>query len=118
MRVRFTVRSDETTPGSLGAWDGALNGWRTRHLADELEATREAAELELQFDAHGPRPLGTVPRFCDVKPAVQELRDGRWLPPVQLHAWVLTDGQWYGLVQDKDGRQRFIPGKNLRLSVP
>lgn len=119
MRVRFTVRADDDDAGKYGVWDGAVNGWRSRHLADEPEATREAAQLELQYDAHGARSPQTVRRFDNAKPAVQINRDGSWSPPGKLHAWLHTDGQWYGLVEETETRRQcFIPGKDLRLNMP
>jgi len=55
---RFKVRPD-TEAGLYGVWDGGSNGWRGRGLL-EAAAHQLAADLELQYDAHGPRPAFRV----------------------------------------------------------
>ncbi|MGZ0153760.1 hypothetical protein ACXJJ3_42290 (plasmid) [Kribbella sp. WER1] len=113
MRVRFTVRPDDDQPGRFAVWDGGTNGWRARGLADEPAATRKAAELELQYDAHGQRNPATVRQFGNHQQKVQ-IKHVEWSPPVELYAWLRTDGEWYGLVCDAAGRMTFVPGSELR----
>ncbi|MFI5736141.1 hypothetical protein ACIA49_38865 [Kribbella sp. NPDC051587] len=111
MRVRFTVRSDDGDAGPFAVWDGSVNGWRSKNFSDEAAASRAAAELELQYDAHGPRNPDTVRR----QDAPRQVQRVEWVPAGKLYAWVLTDREWYGLVcDDDDGRMTYVPGDQLR----
>jgi YD repeat-containing protein len=112
MRVRFTVRPDEDESGHLAVWDGAVNGWRSRGLADEAAATREAAALELQYDAHGHRDPASVRLLGEDQQ--QQVQRAEWVAAGRLRAWLRTDGKWYGVVEDDDGRTTYIPGDQLR----
>ena len=90
---RFKVRPD-TEAGPYGVWDGASNGWRGRGLP-EAAAHQLAADLELQYDAHGPRDAATVRRL----EAPQEVDTDTWEPGGLLDAWVFSrrDGGWFNL---------------------
>ncbi|MFD3406996.1 hypothetical protein ACFWUU_40310 [Kribbella sp. NPDC058693] len=108
---RFTVRPDDTAEGQFGVWDAAVNGWRARGIADELEATGTAAELELQYDAHGPRPADAVRRL----EVSQRVRRAEWAEG-EIDAWVRDTGtgSWYGRFRDKTGRVSLVLGNDLR----
>jgi hypothetical protein len=56
MLGRFTVRPSNDGDGTYGVWDGAVNGWRASGLTDSATAEQIEVDLDLQFDAHGPRP--------------------------------------------------------------
>jgi hypothetical protein len=66
---RFTVRRASDNPDDSdgwGVWDGAANGWRGLGLT-EHDAHATADDLDLQYDAHGPRSADTIRR---VEPAL------------------------------------------------
>lgn len=110
---RFEVRRDDEAPAAHGVWDEVANGWRARDLTEE-QAHQVAAELELQYDAHGPRAPERVRRVqppCPVQRAV-------WQAGGVLEAWVRQDGQWYGRVLDAHGRISWVPSAELRPDVP
>jgi hypothetical protein len=54
------VRPTADGSGTFGVWDGAVNGWRASGLVDEAEAHRLASDLDVQYDAHRPRPADAV----------------------------------------------------------
>ena len=109
MLGRFTVRpSDDGSPG-FGVWDGAVNGWRATGLDTEWEAQRVASDLDLQYDAHGPRAADAVRR---VDPA-QPVQRARWKTGT-LDAWIRDNGEWIGRVSDEDGHITWVPGSDLR----
>ncbi|MFG1820615.1 hypothetical protein ACGFIF_43130 [Kribbella sp. NPDC049174] len=109
MLGRFTVRPDDAADGQYGVWDGAVNGWRARGLQDELTAAETAIELELQYDAHGPRPADAIRRLEAPRPARRaEWSDG------EIDAWVREAGIWYGRFRDRDGRVSLVQAHDLR----
>jgi len=57
---RFNVRPG-TGDNDWSIWDNAANGQRGSGLSEQ-QARAEAADLELQYDAHGYRPPETVRR--------------------------------------------------------
>ncbi|MEV6286053.1 hypothetical protein [Kribbella sp. NPDC051770] len=114
MLGRFTVRPSNDGDGTYGVWDGAVNGWRASGLASDLEAERMKADLDLQFNAHGPRPATEV-RVVNPATPVQYAADWR---PGELDAWVLDAGEWLGRVRAPDGHITWIPGTALRKLEP
>jgi hypothetical protein len=110
MLGRFTVRPSNDGNGTYGVWDGAVNGWRASGLTDAATAERMKVDLDLQFDAHGPRPANSV-RL--VAPAKSVERPSGWISGV-LDAWIFEDGQWLGRVRDADGYMTWVPGSVLR----
>jgi hypothetical protein len=108
---RFKVRPD-TEAGQFGVWDGASNGWRGRGLP-EAAAHQLAADLELQYDAHGPRDATTVRRL----EAPQEVDRATWEPGGLLDAWVFSrrDGEWIGRVRSPDGTITWLRSTELRI---
>jgi hypothetical protein len=111
MARRFTVRPDDDADGQLAVWDGAVHGFRARHLPDEPTAIRTAIDLEIQYDAHGPRPADAV-RKLDPPQRVQ-VRRAEW-DDAELDTWVRDAGIWYGRVEDEDGNVRLVPRQDLR----
>jgi hypothetical protein len=111
MLGRFTVRPDDGAEGPYGVWDGAVNGWRARGLADEIEASEVAAELEIQYDAHGPRQPDAVRRLA----TPQRVRRAQWFEG-EIDAWIRDTGTgaWYGRYRDSDGRVSLVLGNDLR----
>ena len=73
MLGRFTVRPAENGSGSFGVWDSAVSGWRATDLTEQ-QAHATAADLDVQYDAHGPRPATSVRR---VEPA-QQVQRAEW----------------------------------------
>ena len=110
---RFKVRpygdNGQSDGESSGVWDGAANGWRSGPLT-EPEADELAAELDLQYDEHGPRPAATVRR---VEPAHQVVR-AAWDAEGDLDAWVRHRGQWWGRVRSSDGQFAWVLAAELR----
>ena len=108
---RFKVRPDTET-GQYGVWDGGSNGWRGRGLP-EAAAHQLAADLELQYDAHGPRDTATVRRL----EAPQEVDIATWEPGGLLDAWVFSrrDGEWIGRVRRPDGTITWLRSTELRI---
>jgi hypothetical protein len=82
---------------------------RLRQYLAEQDAHDQAAELELQYDAHGYRSAATVQR---VDPPVRVERACQ-LAGV-LDAWVRENGEWIGRVRGDDGRIVWIRGAELR----
>ena len=109
MLGRFTVRPADDGSGRFGVWDGAVNGWRAVDIDDETEAHRIASDLDVQYDAHGPRPADAVRR---VDPA-QRVEQAVWRSG-ELDIWIRDNGQWLGRVRDENGRVNWIPGSDLR----
>jgi hypothetical protein len=111
MLGRFRVRPD-SEDGPFGVWDGASNGWRGRGL-DEAAAHQLAAELELQYDAHGPRDAATVRQLDTPQPVDR----ATWEPGGLLDAWVFNkrEGEWIGRVRSADGTVNWIRRAELRL---
>lgn len=111
MLGRFTVRPDDAAEGCYGIWDGAVNGWRARGLQDELAAVEKAVELEIQYDAHGPRPADAV-RLLATPRAV---RRATWSDG-QIEAWVRDTGTgaWYAKFRDTSGRVSLVLGHDVR----
>ena len=109
MLGRFTVRPADDGSNGFGVWDGAVNGWRATGIDDEWEARRVASDLDLQYDAHGPRPAGAVRR---VDPA-QPVQQAQWKTG-KLDAWVNDNGEWIGRFSDAEGHVAWIPGSDLR----
>jgi hypothetical protein len=105
---RFNAR-----PGASGAegnwmiWDNAANGQRGSGLS-RTEAEDQAAELELQYDAHGYRDPATV-RRVDPPVPVEAFQ-----PAGTLDAWVFEKGEWIGRVRNGDDRFAWIRQADLR----
>lgn len=109
MLGRFTVRPLDDGSGRFGVWDGAVNGWRATDIDDETEAHRTASDLDVQYDAHGPRPADAVRKVDPAQPVQRaQWHDG------ELDVWIRDNGEWLGRVRDKDGRVTWIPGTDLR----
>ncbi|MEU8224078.1 hypothetical protein [Kribbella sp. NPDC048915] len=108
---RFTVRPDDQAEGCYGIWDGAVNGWRAHGLQDELIAAEKAVELEMQYDAHGPRPADAV----RLLPAPRPVRRAAWSDG-QIEAWVRDTGTgaWYAKFRDPAGRVSLVLGNDVR----
>ena len=79
-----------------------------QYLAEQ-DAHDQAAELELQYDAHGHRSADTVQR---VDPPVPVER--AWQLAGVLDAWVRENGEWIGRIRRDDGRIVWIRGAELR----
>jgi len=109
MLGRFTVRPADDESGRFGVWDGAVNGWRAIDIDSETEAQRIASDLDVQYDAHGPRPADAVRR---VDPA-QPVQRAQW-ENGELDVWIRDNGEWLGRVCDDDGHITWIPGTDLR----
>ena len=109
MARRFTVRPDDDGNGQLAVWDGAVHGFRARHLPDELTANKTAVDLEIQYDAHGPRPSENIRKL---DPPQRVLR-AEWTESC-LDTWICDAGVWYGRVEDADGTVRLVPRQDLR----
>lgn len=106
---RFKVRRDGDGPTAHGVWDGAANGWRARDLTEQ-QAHQVAADLELQYDAHGPRAPETVRRVQPPQPVARAV----WQPGGVIEAWVRQRGVWYGRVRGADGQISWVPADQLR----
>ena len=91
-----------TAPATGGA-AGAL---------DATAAHQLAADLELQYDAHGPRDAETVRRLEFPQPVDR----ATWQSGGLLDAWVLNrrDATWVGRVRRTDGTIDWIPSAELR----
>lgn len=108
---RFTVRPDDEAEGCYAIWDGAVGGWRARGLHDELTAAEQAVELEIQYDAHGPRPASAVRHLA----APQPVRRATWSEG-QIEAWVRDTGTgaWYAKFRDTTGLVSLVLGNEVR----
>ncbi|WP_433020067.1 hypothetical protein [Kribbella sp. CA-294648] len=109
MLGRFTVRPSDDGSSTFGVWDGAVNGWRVTNL-DRAAAEQMKTDLDLQFNAHGPRPASDIRSVAP--PQSVELVTA-W-EPGELDAWIRDDGQWLGRVRDRDGYIAWIPQSDLR----
>jgi hypothetical protein len=85
MLGRFTVRPSDDGSGGFRVWDGAVNGWRATGLDDEEKANELATDLDVQYDAHGPRAPGrgqSAARYLGLGAAGRmDLRQGRMVWP-------------------------------------
>ncbi|WBQ08737.1 hypothetical protein [Kribbella sp. CA-293567] len=108
MPGRFTVRPDDGD-GTFGVWDGAVNGWRTTGQTLDV-AERTKVDLDLQFNAHGPRLADDV---RPVEPAQLIERAVAW-ESVELDTWLRDGGRWYGKIRDRDGHVTLVPQPDLR----
>ncbi|MDX6241899.1 MAG: hypothetical protein QOG10_6723 [Kribbellaceae bacterium] len=88
-------------------WDNAANGQRGSGLTKE-QACQEAADLELQYDAHGYRDPATV-RRVDPPVPVEAFQ-----PAGRLGAWVRENGEWIGRIRGHDGEYTWIRHTDLR----
>lgn len=109
MLERFTVRLSDDGSGTFGVWDNAVNSWRVTNL-DLAAAEQTKADLDLQFDAHGPRPPDNI-RTVDPPQPVDCLV--AW-ERGELDAWIRDGGQWFGRVRDRNGHVTWIPQSDLR----
>ena len=109
MLGRFTVRPSDDGSNRFGVWDGAVNGWRAIDIDDETEAHRIASDLDVQYDAHGPRPADAVRKEDPAQP----VQRAEWTTG-ELDVWIRDNGEWLGRFCDKDGRVAWIPGSDLR----
>jgi hypothetical protein len=110
----FTVRPSNDGDGTYGVWEGAVNGWRASGFADAGAAEEMKTDLDLQYNAHGPRPAGDVRRADPAQP----VRIAPGWQPGELDAWVRENGEWLGRVQDHHGHTRWIPANDLRPVRP
>jgi hypothetical protein len=109
MLGRFTVRPADDGSDGFGVWDGAVNGWRATGIDSEAKAREVASDLDVQYDAHGPRAADAVRR---VDPS-QPVQRARWLTG-ELDVWIRDNGEWYGRFRDSDGAITWVPGTDLR----
>jgi len=109
MLGRFTVRPADDGSNRFGVWDGAVNGWRATGIDDEGQARQLASDLDVQYDAHGPRPAEAVRR---VDPS-QQVQRAIWATG-ELDVWIRDNGVWLGRFRDKDGHITWVPGADLR----
>ena len=109
MLGRFTVRPADDGSATFGVWDSAVSGWRATDLT-EHQAHATATDLDIQYDAHGPRPATSVRR---VEPA-QQVQRAEWHDGGVLDVWIRDNGEWLGRVRDRDGRITWVPGPALR----
>jgi hypothetical protein len=105
---RFNVRPDDGDSEWL-VWDNAVNGHRGRCQTED-EANALAADLELQYDVHGPRDQANVRRVTPPVPVDVWQRAG------VLDAWVREQGCWVGRVRMPDGRTAWIDQAELRAA--
>ncbi len=110
MLGRFTVRPYKGEAGALAVWDNALNGWRETGLSDAIAAEWARSELDVQFDAYGPRPAVDVRRVEPSKHVERVL----WQPAGVLDVWIRERGLWLGRACDGDGHVAWIPAPELR----
>lgn len=91
---------------------------RSRNLAQvagfhpgdpEAKARELASDLDVQYDAHGPRAADAI-RHVD--PA-QKVQRATWSTG-ELDVWIRDNGEWLGRVRDKDGGITWVPGTDLR----
>jgi hypothetical protein len=112
MRERFRVQPADDGSGTFGVWDGSVHGWRQRGLPDEEQALQAASDLEIQYDAHGPRNPDSVRRF-KVPKAADRATD--WQSG-EVDVWIRQDGEWFGRFRGEDKRVRWVSGKDLRAA--
>jgi hypothetical protein len=115
MPRRFLARLCDD--GSVGVWDCAINAWRSAGQ-NQAQAEQHAADLELQFDAWGPRPAQAVRR---VQPPVA-VDNASWQPAGLLDHWIRVCADdsfvprfaWYGRVRTESGAHLWLPAEDLR----
>jgi hypothetical protein len=104
---RFNVRPGYG-PHHWLVWDNAMNGRRGEEPT-EARAQALAADLELQYDAHGPRNPASVRRL------EKAVAVDAWQPRIgELDAWVSEGGEWIGRVKLPDGQIKWISHRELR----
>jgi hypothetical protein len=81
-----------------------------RQYLEKAAAEQMKTDLDLQFNAHGPRPADDV-RSVDPPQPVEHLT--AW-EPGELDAWIRDGGQWLGRLRDRDGHVAWIPQSDLR----
>jgi hypothetical protein len=108
---RFKVRRNGDGPNDWGVWDAAANGWRGLGLTED-DAHATADDLDLQYDAHGPRPADNVRRLNPGR----SVDRADWRPAGILEVWLRERDQWFGRVRGTDGRTRWIPAHDLHPS--
>jgi hypothetical protein len=64
------VRPPDDGSDKFGIWGSGVNAWRTTAIDDELKAQLTASDLDIHYDAHGPRPADAV-REIDLAQLVQ-----------------------------------------------
>jgi hypothetical protein len=101
------VRPDDA--GTYGVWDGAVSGWRTTGR-DPDDAQQQKVDLDLQFNAHGPRSAGDV---RPVEPTQRVERAVAW-EPAELDTLLKDGGDWYGRIRDRDRHVTLVPRADLR----
>ncbi|HET6294696.1 MAG TPA: hypothetical protein VFG33_15035 [Kribbella sp.] len=84
-----------------------------RQYLAEAAAHQLAADLELQYDAHGPRATETVRRLD----APQPVDRATWEPGGLLDAWIFNkrDREWIGRVRHVDGTISWLRSAELRI---
>jgi hypothetical protein len=108
---RSKVRKDPDGadgPDGWGVCDSAANGWRGPGLTED-QADATADELDLQDDAHGPRPADSVRRLDPGQPVDR----ADWQLAGALEVWLHDRGQWFGRVRDATGDTTWIPAADL-----
>jgi hypothetical protein len=105
MLGRFTVRPAGDGSARFGVWDSAVSGWRATDLTEQQDHAT-AVDLDVQYDAHGPRPAASVRR---VEPA-QQVQSAEWHDGG--HVWIRDNCERLGRVRDRDGT--WVPGPDLR----
>lgn len=103
---RFIVHGGDSDRNA-SVWDNAANGTRDTGLAPQV-AYRAAADLELQYDAHGYRDPDTVRRVDPPVPV------DAYMPAGILDHWLYESGKWVGRVRRPDGTFVFLPQTELR----
>jgi hypothetical protein len=107
---RFRVQGGPSEK-SWEVFDNAMNGRRGSGLT-EGEAHTLAADLELQYDAYGPRSPDQVRKMDPPAPVEQA---GGWAHAGFLEAWLYDPkaGHWFGRVRNGT-RIEWIPQSELR----
>jgi hypothetical protein len=103
---RFNVRIGNSEQ-DWAIWDNGANGQRGSGLSEQ-DAHEQAAELELQYDAHGYHDAETVRRVDPPIPV------DVFQPAGVLDAWVRENGEWIGRVRGLNGRYAWIRRADLR----
>jgi hypothetical protein len=109
MLGRFTVRPSDDGSNRFGVWDGAVNGWRATGIDGEAQARELAFDLDVQYDAHGPRAADAVRRIDPSQP----VRRATWSTG-ELEVWIRHNGEWLGKFRDENGELAWVPGGDLR----
>lgn len=69
-----------------------------------------ATDLDIQYDARGPRNPSTIRRLQTPRPALK----AEWTAGGDLDVWIYEDGQWYGRFCDADQVYSWVAGRDLR----